>query len=308
MPDAKESKALEILKTVIGMAAIVLVCALPRQKAARLGKNGEKTADSNTDQNPQAAEISERPSALDAIASRSEPADDPSQRNQPRDCEKHTSGWQRFNVITQAAFSAALVGVGLVQICIFRYQTDAMRTANDLNARINRPFVYITNVYGSYSTSGTDLIANVQPVWSNSGNTPTVDLSVYKSAKAFKDPLPKNFNFPDLDVNGHEIGSPSVVRTLLPPKGNTPAMDSLVTGEQMKSVNDGTVLYEWGWARYKDRLNSESGHITRFCVAIGKFIAPTREQLTVPAISQGGAIQWKFCDQGNCADEECEKQ
>jgi hypothetical protein len=213
-------------------------------------------------------------------------------------------GWHRVN-----ASGTAVIGFFTIVLAVLAgMQYCQMRAANKLSAKINQPFVYIANVQATYY-SGQGAV--IQPIWTNSGNTPTVDLSIYSSTKTFIGVLPKNYNFPDLDARGEEVIDPHLLhQTLLPPKGAIPSRDmGVFDKDQMDAVNKLAVnLYVWGWAKYRDRFDREKSHITRFCVQVMRFIPPTNEQLNSGVPGFGGALQWSFCDQGNCADEECEKQ
>lgn len=214
------------------------------------------------------------------------------------------SSWHKltaYSSLGMGIFTAVLAALAVMQC-------SQMRTANKLSAKINQPFVYIANVQATYY-SGQGAV--IQPIWTNSGNTPTVDLSIYSSTKTFIGVLPKNYNFPDLDARGEEVIDPHLLhQTLLPPKGAIPSRDmGVFDKDQMDAVNKLAVnRYVWGWAKYRDRFDRTKSHITRFCVQVLRFIPPTDEQLNSGVPGFGGALQWSFCDQGNCADEECEKQ
>lgn len=208
--------------------------------------------------------------------------------------------WHRLN-----AFGTTVIGGFTIVLAVLAgMQWCQMRTANKLNAGTNQPFVYVANMQATFYA---DHNAVVQPIWSNSGNTPTVDLNIYSSLKPFIGPMPKSYNFPDLDAGGQEISNPTLIRTLLPPKGITPGRDTLLTKDQMDQINSQAVnTYMWGWARYKDRLDIEKIHTTKFCVQLKRFIPSSIDQNG--NVGFAGALQWGFCDQGNCADEECKKQ
>jgi hypothetical protein len=225
-------------------------------------------------------------------------------------CKPPSNSWTKFSAISQTAVGGALIFVGFSQFSVYDKQAEIMGSANKLNAEINRPFVYVADTMASYFANGPEAAVNVQPIWSNSGSTPTVDLIIYRSWKAFVGSMPENYSFPDLDALGQEIENPpSLFRNLLPPKGLLHAADLVLNTEQMNAVNNrDTNLYEWGWARYHDPFDAGKIHITRFCVRLVKFIPPTIQQLTSAPAGAAGALQWAFCEQGNCADDECKKQ
>jgi hypothetical protein len=238
----------------------------------------------------------------------------------PSNCQGRTERFWDFKAShwVTAFLTAALVWVGFQQVCIYRRQAKIMETQANISAQqeadgrvSQRPFVYLSGLQGLYQDSASGPIIRINPVWGNSGNTPTVDLKIYASWKTTTSGLlPKEFNFPDLNAAGEEITDPIFTRTLLSPKVNLMGSDKEVTSEQIQAINlsgGNTILWGWGWARYSDQFRSRP-HITRFCIAIGKFVVPTKEQFGAPGIPAGGSVQWKFCNQGNCADDECKKQ
>jgi hypothetical protein len=133
----------------------------------------------------------------------------------------------------------------------------------------------------------------------NSGTTPTKDMRMHVNYQSMKDPLPDNFEFPDLWI----AGMPKVNRhTMIGPKGNTgqhlgPISNVLVQAAIHRQIH----LYFWGWARYRDVFPDTPLHVTKFCAELvpvgqGEEITPSTTTLR---------FSLDMCERNNCYDEEC---
>lgn len=214
MSDAKESKAREIIETIIGIAAIVLAFALPRQKAASVKQNDEEPAHGGDDQQ----EVSDKHNREPPLPLTTNDNRNGGERKcEIPHCERHgappASGWNIFASISQAAFSALLVVVGIGQICVYQRQAGIMDkqagimraqngiTQNQLNEMQaeQRAWISITKDSGVESLSidsvNNQLDAKLKITLQNTGRNPAVFVSVNAEMSDFA--IPHGGSMPD---------------------------------------------------------------------------------------------------------------
>lgn len=137
------------------------------------------------------------------------------------------------------------------------------------------------------------------PSWSNSGNTPTRNLSVCVKYH-IGDELPDEFNFTEIDNTPRAPAS-------IAAHGSTTSDNMDITPSDLNEIKDGTKhLYVWGTAKYNDVYPRTDARITRFCVKAGPVTGDPKfmwNQTTNPV-----EIRFKTHVRNNCSDEECQVQ
>jgi hypothetical protein len=166
-----------------------------------------------------------------------------------------------------------------------------------------RAFVFAMglNQYWTLDQTTGQYIWRFRPIWKNSGDTPTRNMTMYTQCMVRDSVLPAGFDFdfpvasfgralipPNADLSGGLAPGP-------PEPGITP--QDIVDSQQGKKW-----IYILGWARYSDVFAGSPPHITRFCWHITPLGDPTKYnpdgtgKLTFPVIHHA---------EGNCADDEC---
>jgi len=141
--------------------------------------------------------------------------------------------------------------------------------------------------------------------WSNSGTTPTKDLTSHFSNQIFQKDIPENFNFPDLWSDG---AAKVNRRFVLSPKGEVAGQETFFLSNADTALDSrailpaGSNLYLWGWAKYRDVFESTPRHITEYCYRVVT-IPQLPNKNALPGIS---GVEFDQCARHNCQDEECE--
>jgi hypothetical protein len=125
--------------------------------------------------------------------------------------------------------------------------------------------------------------------WENSGLTPTKALEIHVNWLSQKHPLPKGYDFPDLD--------PKNTLYVLGPKATTSCGPLKIPAQDLVGVKKGTHhLYIWGRATYRDVFKQTITHVTKFCWKITDVLGdPTSDKVV---------IHFAAHDEHNCADED----
>lgn len=136
----------------------------------------------------------------------------------------------------------------------------------------------------------------------NSGTTPTRDMHMHISYKWMQDPLPSNFDFPDLWTGD----MPKVNRhAMIGPKGSVGEhVGPLPAALVQSAIHHQIHLYFWGWTKYRDVFPDTPLHVTKFCdelVPLGQ-----GEEITASTTTLRYSLE--MCEHHNCYDEECEKK
>jgi hypothetical protein len=197
----------------------------------------------------------------------------------------------------------ALIGQVVFLRLAFRETRRAGDVAREAMIAGERAFVFPLGIRGLW-----DLDKNTntyhwrfRPVWKNSGDTPTRNMTMHTECIITTAPLPTGFNF---NYSTTQIG-----KALIPP--NTDALGSLAPNMPKAAISPQDILdsqhgtkwlYIWGWARYSDVFANTPQHITRFCWVITPVGNPLAFDPNVPA---GIDFQTVHHTEGNCADDEC---
>lgn len=110
-------------------------------------------------------------------------------------------------------------------------------------------------------------ICTVQPVWENTGTTPTRSGRAHVNWKFFDRSIPSDFDFPDYDESGNRILSYDTYKPLVVgPRSSalSPLID--IDPSILRQVRDqqGKLLI-WGWTEYDEVFTDSRRHRTEFC-------------------------------------------
>jgi hypothetical protein len=161
-------------------------------------------------------------------------------------------------------------------------------TAAESLTAVQRPFI-------GYIPGETDLglgtgYASIEGVWSNSGNTPAVEVWARSHFVKSKDSEP-NRSFPfdsDDSIKEFVLGAHQITSFFSGPIEN-------------KDISvSGPIGYSYGWAVYKDNFKNTEPHLTEFCMRSFTFA-----EWGVNGASKISGRQGS-CDVHNCFDRDCE--
>jgi hypothetical protein len=142
---------------------------------------------------------------------------------------------------------------------------------------------------------------NFMPVWKNSGETPTRNMTNHINIRLFDRPIPMDWEFPDIWVANTPVEDRSPIPLGAAPRDTVNGQTVGVTIDEMKGVVAGTKwLYFWGWATYNDVFPNTPLHVTRFAVRIIAGGDPTSTEKI--------SISFPYIGKYNCTDDECEYQ
>ena len=140
-------------------------------------------------------------------------------------------------------------------------------------------------------------ICTIQPVWENTGATPTRGGRAHVNWKFFERSVPAEFDFPDFDEVGNRILSYDAYKPLsVGPKATARAPLIDIEPAILRQVRDlqGRVLI-WGWVEYDEVFTDAKRHRTEFCYQLA---------VTGSPMSWVGFTQYRAF---NGADEDCMK-
>jgi hypothetical protein len=170
---------------------------------------------------------------------------------------------------TRAALQEARASTRLVEQTT-QIAEQSARVANEGALSAQRPYVFlrefrvnlIKNVLNDEIQTCT-----IQPIWENTGTTPTRNGRSHVNWKFFERAIPDDFDFPDYD----EIGNPIQIYEVFGPLIVGPratALSALLDIEPsvLRQVRDlqGKLLI-WGWAEYDEVFSDSRRHRTEFC-------------------------------------------
>ena len=167
---------------------------------------------------------------------------------------------------------------------------------------VQRAFVYAEGVISPVpSENGTIDSFQLASKWTNSGETPTKNLTQHVSTSFYAE-LPANFTYPELWSGGATHKNPP---TYIAPKGSIASTSRVVlTKQHLEAMLAGNIkFFMWGETNYEDVFSHTKKHVTKFCFI---FFA-TKEAVTVPTDTRIG-IGSEDCKSHNCHDEECKTQ
>jgi len=138
----------------------------------------------------------------------------------------------------------------------------------------------------------------IQPIWENTGATPTRNGRSHLNWKFFERSIPPEFDFPDFDEVGNRVLSYDAYKSLIVgPRATALAPLLEIEPGILKQARDlqGRVLI-WGWAEYDEVFGDAKRHRTEFCYQLVVIGSPA---------SWVGFSQYRAF---NGADEDCTKK
>ena len=138
----------------------------------------------------------------------------------------------------------------------------------------------------------------IRPLWINTGNTPTRQLTVTIWYRLLEAPLPDNFEFP-ADREG------PVIPAMIPPKGIVESAHYDIDGTDLQAVRAGAKhFYLFGLAQYRDVFQNTQQHLTRFSVKADNITGDPLDSWDDKTNPVG--IMFQNYGRYNCADEDCQ--
>lgn len=164
-----------------------------------------------------------------------------------------------------------------------------------------RPYVFLKEIQVSLTKNPINeeiQTCTLQPVWENTGTTPTRNGRGHVSWKYFERSVPADFDFSDFDDLGNRILSYDAYRPLIVgPKAT--ALSPVISIEPaiLRQVRDlqGKLLI-WGWTEYDEIFPGAKRHRTEFCYQVAVSGSPA---------SHVGFSQYHL---HNGVDEDCSKK
>jgi hypothetical protein len=170
---------------------------------------------------------------------------------------------------TRSALKEAREATKLVEQST-RIVEQSARVANEGAMSAQRPYVFLREFRVNLTKNALNdeiQTCTIQPIWENTGTTPTRSGRSHVNWKFFDRAIPDDFDFPDYD----EIGNPIQVYDVFGPLIVGPratALSALLDIEPsvLRQVRDlqGKLLI-WGWAEYDEVFSDSKRHRTEFC-------------------------------------------
>lgn len=211
--------------------------------------------------------------------------------------------------LTAVIAAAGVIGAWIFnnQLSVMEGQLNEMKNSTEISKaaliQLNRAFIF-PKTFNVLSHRDEDIKDaekywySIVPIWENSGNTPTRDMTIYVNSYFQSKPMPSDFRFPPFISN-------EKIPIFAGPKASFGGSFVIKTGDELAEVKAGTkYFYIWGEARYRDIFANTPEHVTRFAYQITVLGDPTKPQ--VP----GNVLQMSTntLPRHNCADEECARQ
>jgi hypothetical protein len=219
--------------------------------------------------------------------------------------------WQRFLCDIRVT-DVALMGFALFLLLATLFQGAWMvgatrasdRTANLVNEGLisaQRAYVFLRefNVATTKNPLNDEIqTCTIQPIWENTGTTPTRNGRGHVNWKYFDRSVPADFDFADFDELGNRVLSYDSYKPLIVGPRAT-ALSPIISIEPaiLRQVRDlqGKLLI-WGWAEYDEVFSDAKRHRTEFAYLVVVSGSPA---------SHVGFSQFKL---HNGVDEDCTKK
>lgn len=134
------------------------------------------------------------------------------------------------------------------------------RTAEEALVAGQRAFMFIREIktYLHQDPETGKFHWTIHPIWANSGNTPTRNLSINTTYRLLDKPLPDHYDFPESKEN--------LIPTTAGPRSMVEAVHGTLSSEDLEAIQQGKkFFYIWGWAEYHDIFEGTKKRVTRFC-------------------------------------------
>lgn len=216
---------------------------------------------------------------------------------------------------TDLAFLACAVFLLLVGFFLSTWMRGALRAseksaqASEKSAALadqalmaaQRPYVFLKEIQVSLTKNPINeeiQTCTLQPIWENTGATPTKNGRSHVSWKYFERSVPADFDFSDFDDLGNRILSYEAYRPLIVgPKATALSPVINIDPAILRQVRDlqGKLLI-WGWAEYDEIFPEARRHRTEFCYQVSVSGSPA---------SHVGFSQYHL---HNGVDDDCSKK
>jgi hypothetical protein len=219
--------------------------------------------------------------------------------------------WQRF-ICDIRITDVALMGFALFLLLAMLFQgawmLGATRASDRTAALVNEGMISTQRAYVflrefQVATTRNPLndeiqTCTIQPIWENTGTTPTRNGRSHVNWKYFERSVPPDFDFADFDEVGNRVLSYDAFKPLIVGPRAT-ALSPIITMEPsiLRQVRDlqGKLLI-WGWAEYDEVFSDAKRHRTEFAYLVVVSGSPA---------SHVGFSQYKL---HNGVDEDCTKK
>ena len=226
------------------------------------------------------------------------------------------SSWRRSFLCEIKASDIAIAGFGLFLVLSIVFQSlfqaqwmRRMLAASDRTAAVvDEALLSAQRAYVCLREFRTNIVKNplneeiqtctIQPIWENTGATPTRGGRSHVNWKFFERAIPAEFDFPDFDEAGSRILTYDDYKPLVVgPRATALAPLLDIESGVLRQVRDlqGRVLV-WGWVEYDEVFGNSRRHRTEFCYQL---------VVTGSPASWVGFSQYRAF---NGADEDCTKK
>lgn len=182
---------------------------------------------------------------------------------------------------------------------------ETIKLAREEFTSTKRAYVFVDHIRAE--PLGVERVLRVQPVWRNSGTTPTKGMRAHCNWKFFEVDPPDTYDFPDLDANGNEDhNGAGNIPLFIGPNGTMGGQTLFIPAGLLNRVRAGSGhIFVWGWTQYRDVIETTRLHRTEFC---NKLVVETSWSIEMDgqaAVEAG--ISFSLHRSHNCMDEECAK-
>ncbi len=141
----------------------------------------------------------------------------------------------------------------------------------------------------------------IEPVWENTGSTPTKDLKIFNAAPIERAITP-NTPIADIDIDFTVKDEGTRVPVFIAPRQQASTSVDFVSRDFLTSLKKGTAEYFlWGEATYEDvfwHFFISDAHISRYCYRLYGIDGDFEQPGSTPF------LKYRTCH-GNCTDSEC---
>jgi len=186
--------------------------------------------------------------------------------------ERQSEEMQR-SIAEATRAATAMEAVAVAASVSARASTESVATLKEVTAKQMRAYLSVVMNGGTFQERGKGIYFGINPILTNSGNTPAHGIRYWANAGVYDFPLPDDFDFPDGEdsvVTSFAIGPHQsvVLNARLP---------DFVGDDQAQDIKDGKNkrVYIWGKVSYVDVFGQE--RFTQFSHSIFWF-GPTGEE------------------------------
>jgi hypothetical protein len=220
-----------------------------------------------------------------------------------------TEGRTLFWIGLYTAITGIILFVGIYQAYVAHESLASVQRAFidlkgfDIESRAH--YLIVRQNFGNQDNSFSWFI---EPIWENSGSTPTRNLRIYNAAPITRNIAP-NTPVSDPMIDFKIPKDSDLISTFIPPRGEASASIEYANNDLLRDIQDQKLeAFLWGEATYEDAFQNwltwllgPYQHVTRYCYRIYGLAG----DISDPSASI--RLQYRQC-RGNCTDEECSRQ